>query len=657
MRLLYIDEVLVDLTDNVIALTKQTNDLFDFNNKRASLSNTIELPKTPATNLLFGELNDQATTTVKRNFYDVKYIQNYTEIISKGRGKLLGETETGYKFTIYWGNINLVEILGDKTIKDLDLADLDHIFTLANVTDLSGDLEYCICNPYISEDLPSGGALTNIEASDMIPFVSLRRILEQIQEDNDIVLSGNAIQEFLTTGVNQYIPCQTRRDLSYSLSALNELKLIIDNRLGYAGDTYANILDIAFRIGIVNQNEFEIASDGEYLLNANLRLEFAAQLRTILSQHDLEVEVIVFAEFYDIGTTTWTTYANKAAIDAAIASNELVYNSFTYVGSGEGSLILDQNMNLNRIIDFVNGDKIRFRAYFDWKDMRIGATEEIRYILSHNVGSTFEIGFTNTKFGWTYNIAPNMPAVKQLDIIKYIAACTGSFVDIEDGTNVVRFKKIEDIINDVPNSQDYSDMLIDYKIENVHPDLGIENIMRYRNHATVRSDVGEGVFTLDNNTLPKINEFYLAPFSASSNELWRHSTGVGYDIANLPVMENWVKGFKNINARILMTTPASLDFIFTDGITTDTATSKRIAYFSEPIQGFQSIINSNYSGYISAMDDYKEFAANMDINSEDFKRLDLQIPIFIQRLSAYFLVMKVNNFVEGMKTMFKMIKL
>lgn len=680
MRLFYVNDTLVDLADNqVIALTKQSNNLSDFNSKRSNLSNELSLPKSDINNLVFGNANDLSSTAIQRNWYTVKYIQEYEEIISYGRGKLVSAAGNFYKFIVYWGNIDLVAILGDKTLRDLSLSDLDHLWNLTNVSrasftthpTISGrDINYPILNTHETEELRSGADSSNyLFASRLVPFISLSRILKQIGIDNGLTFEGineftqpadpNSINEHIRN--DYWIPVSDRQP-TFNFEQepiLNSQRNFIDSIVGATSVTdLPKVLNYIDADGIIT-TQYEFINAGIYNLSFSIKQHFKSYKNNSLG---VGVFSFVYLQFSTDGGSTWSqTYAN--AIDAYID-----YLNGTLINTaGINTNILDAEYE-NNLYEFDVDNEIALTHNATAGSLVRVATGIIlthsgggsATVLNayHNIGSSIEITKDLIQFGDTYPVGINLPEIKQIDVLKFVAAITCSLVDVEDGTNVVRFTRFRDIVNGITQAQDYSDKVESVEITSYQPPLAQNNYLNYSHDDDTNETTGQGNLTIVNNTLPLTAELYRAPFAASKNESWDYAGAYACQIARYPIIKVWNEAFNDLTGRIFRLKPMGYPiYIGTSTDPTNTASAKYIAYFAAGQSFGDGGYLGNYSDYQNTMQDYKGCKAVCKLSSSDFKAIDLYKSMYVEHFGAYFLIKIVPDFVEGKKVTVELIKL
>lgn len=128
-ELLYINNILIELPERNISLTRQINDIGDVKDRQANYSNNIKVPKTGNNVATFERLGIAGTTTkIPYEDVNVKYVVDGIELISDGKLVVKNTTKT-FDVIIYDGNISLSDLLGNKELRTLDFSAHNHTLT------------------------------------------------------------------------------------------------------------------------------------------------------------------------------------------------------------------------------------------------------------------------------------------------------------------------------------------------------------------------------------------------------------------------------------------------------------------------------------------------------------------------------------------------
>jgi len=198
---IYIDDVQIDLgqDDVSIPLTYALVDIKNLNNRSGSKSKTIKVPRTELNEKVFGFAFDvngfnQFDKYVKHNIR----IEENRELIFSGLCQLILANEQEIEFFCYKDLAKFKGISGTKTLQDLNLSDLQHVYdtTIFDTWDgvypiyVESDYVYPIIDygQFFTRTLPGTGEVPLINVIDLYPAVYLRRLIKQICTDNGYTL-------------------------------------------------------------------------------------------------------------------------------------------------------------------------------------------------------------------------------------------------------------------------------------------------------------------------------------------------------------------------------------------------------------------------------------------------------------------------------------
>lgn len=130
---LYINGQRCDLAKReAVALSYAVNRLTDIESRQGSYSNTFKLPKTNVNRALFGhpeEVNDLSPIRYQRLPAEV-WVNGIPVVIGTAQLKVVADS---IEAVVKWGNSDWIQDLQGKTLRDLDMSDIDHIPTTAHV--------------------------------------------------------------------------------------------------------------------------------------------------------------------------------------------------------------------------------------------------------------------------------------------------------------------------------------------------------------------------------------------------------------------------------------------------------------------------------------------------------------------------------------------
>jgi hypothetical protein len=206
---LYIQGQRVDLfKDENIEINLTSKNISDITKIFAEFSQGFSVPASPSNNAIFSHWYD---ATVDGTFNAVTRVDAYLEVntlpfkfgvIQLDNCKLKGGNIYSYELTFYSKVVGLSDLMGNLELKDLDLTDYDHAYSITSVTNAmyqdtiaSGDVYYpLICNTK-NIDYGGGGTtdITNasngLKITDFKPALRLVRIIEAMEQRIDVTFS------------------------------------------------------------------------------------------------------------------------------------------------------------------------------------------------------------------------------------------------------------------------------------------------------------------------------------------------------------------------------------------------------------------------------------------------------------------------------------
>lgn len=284
----YINNMKLDLKPkDVVALTKQINDIGEIQKRNADFTNRITAERTPNNNKIAEMLNLPGNTSTRPYKYaNAKIISNGITITSSGIA-LLVETknQNTYEYVIYAGNYDLYSKILDKYITDLDWSDLRHRFTMANAVAAKDNTEGYIYPIVDTLDGRLTKVINSTNAIDIrfqVPHVFIKTIWKKIFAEANLQYYGNFFNSYEFN--NEAVPADRNyyKDLNIPLDSYNGVRETND-AFGCASGCTDN--PIIFDLDVDAQptpspnynfatNEYIVAEGGDYLFN--LKIDYNA---------------------------------------------------------------------------------------------------------------------------------------------------------------------------------------------------------------------------------------------------------------------------------------------------------------------------------------------------------------------------------------------
>ncbi|AXG73947.1 hypothetical protein DVK85_06690 [Flavobacterium arcticum] len=386
--LLYINGQLVDLDPKqIIAQTKQINDLSNLQNRQTNYTNKFKLPKT-ATNLKILDF-----LTVPGNNSNVPYQKNECSLYSdtgecfvyKGWAVV---TDGGKYFNVvvYDGIIDLYKAIEGKSLADLDLSDLQH---QKNVDTIELSWTDTLPYKYILTDYNGGTRLRSgilnigpptINADYLVPSISVAWLWHKIFSEHNIAYSGSIfdMQEFknlwitypkgLSTGDNpeelfESSDCGYESSggnvktiyIGYNSSTTNEIVAAIDNRhlkvaeAGYYRIEVSGNIDTRAFLGYPKPFKLFLGKNAPYVAAHEVQ-EIALVGDNMTSNEGFEKSKLIYLNDYDsvcllIGKASNASSTNgfhlNSATDVNVKLTKVNVNEYDFIEDFSGFSMRD----------------------------------------------------------------------------------------------------------------------------------------------------------------------------------------------------------------------------------------------------------------------------------------------------------------------------
>lgn len=322
-------------------------------------------------------------------------------------------------------------------------------------------------------------------------------------------------------------------------------------------------------------------------------------------------------------TFSWTGLGAPPAVIAIVNfDTSTVLSSFNINATSGTHELLAENIVL------AEGDRI----YATIADLGVTTT-----ILA---GATLEVTETQvaqTKFGKLFDVAANLPDLKQSELIKDTAQKFNLIIQVDNSNKIVYFRQFSEIIANIPNALDWSDK-VDYMEKpeiQFDSDYGQRNLCTYTDDDTVIKPVGtDSEILIPNANLKPELELFESPFAASEQVL-RFG---GYSIAQIKIftdLDGAEEEIADVEPRYLTIRYESFSaFILTDGALTLPVVSVPMTYFILPEQDFNLGFENNLLDYsadmIEMIQNFKLVKMLLKVNASDINQLDHFIPVWIE---------------------------
>lgn len=630
------------LGDNVIRITKQLSDIAQTDNRQTLFTNRMSLPWTEQ------NLNALGLPNSVNNSDDPQYELVRAAVFAAG---IPIESQGNLRIMEVNENIDCVvngpeqKYFADRdkvSLHDLaNISDLDHVWSLAEI---AASQAYTEADGYKYPVINYGGFSTTANQLDgryQYPAVYIKWLLDQIALDSGFTFVCPEIFDeawypklmlpFSEGGYEHSQRYKEERSFEYFTSQAQTYPAVFTSNI-----TDQSIGNVVFGSAVVYSapvavtmpnvsakvNVTRIATDGNTANTTTAKLAIVKNGTTVLTSTPLT-----------LGINTLTT-ASVALVATDTLSVQILATST--VGASPATLNVDIDSGsfyTDPITDAIAfGDDITGESFVpDWTQKE------------------FLVAFMN-QFG----------LIPKVDIFE----------------KTVTFFPFDNIYENIGKAIDWSDKLSKpantnagqwYKSKSgVVKGYGVVNYLKYAEDETLRDpNFGRGVITSNNNTLTPEKELFTLPWAASESDLqFSTSTFVvrihrwvgDYDAETL-------EEFTDAKQRFVLVEDETLTLTVTDGTTTTgMGSTASIAKFLDPSLDFSPAFSGSvqakfYSALAAVLTDPLFLIAQFNLSAADVAGLDLFIPVYVDKFSAYFYVNKVKDFEAGTLTDVELIRL
>jgi hypothetical protein len=619
----YIGDMLAELDDGeVIALTKQVNDIAELQDRQTDFTASFKIRKTRAMRNLFELSGDpQSNTDFPYTEQSCRLIQNGIEMITGGRMVLLKKDDDYYHVSVYSGNMNFFTETGKLKLTDLDLADVDHTWNLANV--YGSQIEsraylYPLIEP--SDDggyLPIDGTATDVTMDNdkVWPHVQIRAIWDAIFAGLGFTSTGKHITSTLFNAIWMPIVNRNAGDVSkYLYSAYNNTLIKWTGAENLIGSGIGTI--------IINGIPTDTSWMNSTIYVAKYTAKHKFRAYVIWRQWTIGTPVIQFAMWYQSAWVAMTLSETESAGNGKIIS----------VFTGELDMTAGETMQfgVNRVRTF----------YFD---LSVTAIENPLI----GVGSDVIVKL-------------NMPQITQSDFIKMICNMMALVPECNPRTRNVDFWSFNELYENIPIARDWSEYLSESgeETEFKFGDYAKRNYMRFKESDDVIPENGTGMMQINDVNLAEEKPMIAIPISYSDEVLVLDGINVSRINMNIydPKLDTY-NASEKIDPRIIYVKTLSgknMHIRDVNGTTLDVIGTPKAGSSIEISFGS---LGANYAPLANML--YRATLRRLKFNLPVYEVAGLKhnIPVYLRQYAAYFYVNKVNNFVAGKLCTVDLIKL
>lgn len=672
---LYIDGVLVDLgTDTKITLQIQSNLFRDVSKIVSNTSYTVKLPKTVHNQQILKHTDlVQGDSTYAYSMHTARYFRNGVEIIKDGRASVLAVTNEAIEINLVWGLYssfsNLVskgtalnELTGDEKIlwsgantadtyddavtKDCFYADLN----VWIATEVSTYWEY---GSYVDGKKEAGSrdydsrfkGWEGNKKTYLHPSVKVSWVLKKIKECTGVDFQWTGDEKsFIDTLILPLIN-KKASDLTFNAGFTATLPAISGETLGTLKPTITTSSNF-FRETSGEVDQLTCIADAKVYIKVSCTATYDLtnwqnKGRIGWNYNGCFVMMLVTksdgtVKSYDIGDSTGGEYDHGARLADFIDHWDSKVVDYL---KGEGVIELEQ------------GDKITFGAYYcclssfggrrhSLSDYQVTTRQGLNPPTTFN-GGTISLSATGdddtVPAGGYFPICANLPKVKIIDFVKFLAAITGTFPMQMSSDGIVKFLPLSTVWNNKAEAKDWTRRVIAQGAENKPKqiefkmsDYAQHNYYKWKNDKYVSGDY-DGDIQIQNETLSTERTVIEFPFSASDGN-------------NVPMYE------KETDTTSSSTTTTESEPSYsacTDRVLRlgEDSNGKATAYFDI---NMQQILNDKYREVMNTLQNAKVVTETVRMRDIELLNFDETEPIFLAQYGAFFAVNSIKSDANGL---------
>lgn len=664
---LYIDGVLVDIgTDTKITLDIKSNLFRDVSKIVSNNSYTVKLPKTVRNQMIFDHTDlVQANTGYPYLRHTARYFRNGVEVIKDGRASVLAVSETAIEVGLVWGLYPLFSSLvsNGTTLNQLQTDDRI-LWSGNNSADTYEDAQakpyfYADMNVWTSEEVTeywnigngtgvykTGGSLgsgpisnsstskNSASKSYLHPSVKVSYILSLIHTQLGVYFKWtDEAKAFIDTLI---IPLINKK-----ANALTFTETFAATLPGISGNTLGDLKPIITS----GSNVFSETSGTVSQLTAiaNTKLYFSIQCTATYDLTNWNYKSGGAWNFYGV-FVLMTLIKADGTVKRYTAGQPGGYMKVYFTDCPTG--IFTDTMTGQGVVEMEAGDKLTFGARYVYPVTT--NTGEIYYdkttrdgnpLKSFNGGSV-SISATGTDdtvpVGGYFPICNNLPSIKVIDFVKFLAAITGTFPLQMADDGVVTFVPFSEVWGNRANAKDWTRRVIPQSGENKPKglefsvtDYAQHNYYKWKEDDTVTGDYG-GDLQIKNESLDESRDVMTFPFAATDgNSVPMYTKGEDTTDSSGNTVEG-EPSYKACKDRILQLVEGS--------------GGKAAGVFNIDMQ---TILNCKYVEVINTLQSAKVVKETMRIRDIELLELDETKPVYLAQYGNYFAIIEIKSEASG----------
>lgn len=638
---LFIEGQEVDLGEAVVALTKQANDITKPESIQADYSNTITLPDTQKNRAILGFADEVGSETdVPYKVLDAQLYKDGVEVVPYGKAEL---QNGAFELDIYSGNRNFFDVLGDKSIQELDLSAYNHEWTYANIVANSTNTDWQDGFVYDLYDRGKPLNLGAVDCFDLYPSVFARAVWEAIFKDAGFVYTGFTHPMFdkqlvpvaeLYTLPDEYRKARGFHVTSNAPDVHRETLATEKVKYNFVRNGY----------GVDTNGGYQL-NNWQYVVDTPRVMTFAAGIKVKVNSSSGGIEAI---------------------LSIRVNNHIIAETKFDNTGVRDP---LDPNSNLSRFMSISSeprvlnaGDVVEvFVKAWQATDVPVADPDFWVYHAGTGADRPYFTGIVQEEFprGGVVELAKWLPDISQKDFVKAMHSLYGMSLQSELYQDVIRIGQFSDVIDNIPNAIDMSARV--HAPEQVRPsfkfgDFAQKNRIIWKPDDTVTEGFNDGAILVNDTTLKDEKDLIKLPFAAT--ELSRTGGVLSLPMWSAKADTSPIEYAKEkLQPRLVVQGSDTVAFTIVgyaaNGTTVANSSNaaRPVAYYLDPFKPYDLsiqdyIIPTFYPTLLAILNKTKVLPVQMRLSAEYIQNWDQSIPVWIDYWQQYFYVNKIEEYID-----------
>lgn len=675
---LYIDGELVDIDTNTkITLNIKSNLFKDVSKIVSNSTYTVKLPKTVRNQMILGHADlVQSKEGYSYISHKARYFRNGVEVIKDGKVTVLKVTDSSIEISILWGLFsNFSKLISEgATLNQLD-SDARLLFNTANTPisfEESKTSNYFYANydvwkndnavDYTWRDgskmvFPRVGDVSESESygryriekkkGDTLyylhPVVKASWVLELIKKNKgvDFHFDGEA-KEYIDTLVIPLISKKSNeltfdKTFQAALSPTKEvgavpLLVIETNNVfdGSAGDRVE-----ALKVNSDANFVFDIKGDWQFDLRGVKPIGYTGG--GTFGGNSGEVESHNGSDEYSFRHGAWlkVVITNGAEVEEYVIGNDKEHFRVTVPHGYQGQCSYE-NKGYGKI-------EVKAGSYIRIEWLTEGNLKDARFLGGY-LKATLSAS-DNVPSGGYFPITSNLPKIKIIDFVKFLAAITGTFPLQMSEDGIVNFVPLSTVWNNKKAAKDWTRRLIAQGAENkpkgidfVFSEYAQNNLYKWKEDDTVKGNYN-GNLKVKNSTLEKEKIAFEFPFAATDGNnvpmYGENKDGEKELVGDITKGKDKDKK-NNDKGKSAPSYNACKDRVLRLKKGDD---GKAMAFFDI---NMQDIIDTKYRNIVDSLQQVKLITETIHIRDLELIRFDETKPIYLAQYGSYFAIIEIK---------------